>query len=70
MVLIQSGILPKTFIKAQPQSNSSFKHEPPKSIKVDVSGAVTNPEVYTLINGSRVEDAIKAAGGVSLAVDQ
>jgi competence protein ComEA len=33
-------------------------------ITVDVSGAVSNPGVYQLPFGSRVEDAIKAAGGL------
>lgn len=33
-------------------------------ITVDVSGAVTNPGVYQLPFGSRVEDAIEAAGGL------
>lgn len=32
-------------------------------IAVDVSGAVANPGVYFLETGSRVEDAIQAAGG-------
>ena len=35
-----------------------------KSILVDVSGAVSNPGVYSLPEGSRVEDAIKAAGEI------
>ena len=33
------------------------------SIKVDVSGAVAAPGVYTLSFDSRVEDAVQAAGG-------
>ncbi|MBI2020455.1 helix-hairpin-helix domain-containing protein [Candidatus Daviesbacteria bacterium] len=36
-----------------------------KTISVDVSGAVNNPGVYQLKEGDRVEDAIKAAGGIS-----
>ncbi len=36
---------------------------------VDVAGAVVRPGVYTLTQGSRVEDAIKAAGGLSDDVD-
>lgn len=36
-----------------------------KVLAVDVSGAVINPGVYQLQDGSRVEDAIKAAGGLS-----
>lgn len=34
-----------------------------KLISVDVSGAVLNPGVYELKDGSRIEDAIKASGG-------
>lgn len=37
-----------------------------KSILVDVSGAVQKPGVYTLEEDSRVQDAIIAAGGMSL----
>ncbi len=33
--------------------------------KTDVSGAVKNPGVYELSEGSRVEDALSAAGGLS-----
>lgn len=39
-------------------------------ITVDVSGAVTNPGVYSLDQESRVEDAIAAAGGLSGDVDR
>ncbi len=38
-------------------------------IVVDVSGAVTRPGVYHLSGGSRVEEAIAAAGGLSGDVD-
>ncbi|MGD2156038.1 MAG: helix-hairpin-helix domain-containing protein [Anaerolineales bacterium] len=37
----------------------------PASMKIHVSGAVTNPGVYSLSAGSRVQDAIRAAGGIS-----
>ncbi len=33
------------------------------AIKVDISGAVASPGVYSLSSSSRVEDAIKVAGG-------
>ena len=36
----------------------------PEPITIDLSGAVTNPGVYALPVGSRVEDAILAAGGL------
>ncbi len=38
-------------------------------VVVDVSGAVEKPGVYSLPTGSRVEDAIAAAGGLSKEVD-
>ncbi|MFW6110110.1 MAG: helix-hairpin-helix domain-containing protein [Patescibacteria group bacterium] len=41
-----------------------------QEISVHVSGAVSNSGVYQLPEGSRVEDAIRAAGGFSSAVDK
>jgi len=35
-----------------------------ENIKVNIKGAVANPGVYELVTGSRVEDAIKSAGGL------
>ncbi len=43
----------------QNQSQKSLK------IKVDVEGAVKKPKVYDLYDGARIEDAIKAAGGLT-----
>lgn len=40
-----------------------------KSILVHVAGKVKRPDVYPLIQGSRVADAIKAAGGAKKGVD-
>lgn len=37
--------------------------QPQKLISVDVSGAVIRPGVYQLNDGSRIEEAIKIAGG-------
>jgi competence protein ComEA len=42
---------------------------PPQTIVVQVGGAVLHPGVYTLAAGSRVADAIRAAGGYSADVD-
>ncbi len=39
------------------------------ALVVDVEGAVAQPGVHTLAAGSRVSDAIGAAGGYSVAVD-
>lgn len=49
--------------KTTPINNSSFVSV--SSIKVDVQGSVQNPGVYTLPPDSRVEDAIKIAGGLT-----
>jgi len=43
--------------------------DPPSSIVVSVEGAVTRPGVYTLPSGSRVNDALVAAGGVTADAD-
>ena len=40
-----------------------------KTVVVDVAGAVRNPRVVTLPAGSRVYEALKAAGGVRRGVD-
>jgi DNA uptake protein ComE-like DNA-binding protein len=40
------------------------------AITVDIEGAVERPGVYTLPAGSRVEDAITAAGGLGNGVDE
>ncbi len=43
--------------------------DPPSSIVVSVEGAVIRPGVYTLPSGSRVNDALAAAGGVRTDAD-
>ena len=39
------------------------------TIKVHVSGAVTAPGVYSFLEGDRVEDALRAAGGPTAGAD-
>lgn len=39
-------------------------------VKVDIEGAVVSPGLYGLPEGSRVEDAIAAAGGLTANVDE
>lgn len=41
----------------------------PSSLVVDVDGAVSNPGVYELAAGARVNDAIQAAGGLTSEAD-
>lgn len=62
--IFSSGFLskPKTYPKASLVNGANTTTN---QIKIDVSGAVSNPGVYTLSSDSRVEDAIKAAGGFS-----
>jgi competence protein ComEA len=73
--IISSGIVPKTFLKSSkqlPAQVSSGEVSGAKKVfevKVDVSGAVATPGVYTLPVDARVEDAIKAAGGVLKTAD-
>ena len=54
--------LPSAESKASPSPDSSSESA---ALIVDVSGAVLNPGVYELKEGSRVDDAIQAAGGLS-----
>jgi len=42
----------------------------PPRIKIDIAGAVVNPGVYELRKGSRVEDALSTAGGLSDQADR
>jgi competence protein ComEA len=41
-----------------------------KEIKVDISGAITNPGVYDLKEGSRIQDLLVLAGGLSVTADR
>src|SRR5437016_11370676 len=63
-VLIETA----TDAQATPQptggnSSSTTPGPTPSQIAVYVSGAVNRPGVYVLPAGSRVDDAVKAAGG-------
>lgn len=60
--------------QTQSSSTSSERSEPSSSqesslLVVDVKGAVKNPGLYTLENGSRVNDAVMAAGGLTKEAD-
>lgn len=62
LVFINSSI-------AQDNEEIVFQHTTPikstKKIYIDISGAVMNPDVYELEENSRLQDVIKAAGGLS-----
>src|SRR5688572_30589471 len=64
--VVSSGVLQKTFVKSTqyPASNPA-QVSSGREVKVDISGAVVNPGVYSLSSEARVEDAIKKAGGVT-----
>lgn len=66
LVLIVGGIFTSGLNRSQPKTfPKESLIENKKAISVDVSGAVSRPGVYQLKDGSRIEDAIKAAGGFS-----
>ncbi len=70
IVLIVGGIVTSN-LTSKPKAAASFpkesivKQAAPAGVKIDVSGAVSNPGVYPMEADSRVEDAIKKAGGFS-----
>ena len=68
-VLIIGGILASGLNKSVGRRAGDFPKESlmdsQKLISIDVSGAVQKSGVYQLKDGSRIEEAIKAAGGFS-----
>ncbi len=73
-VLIGLGFLIPRLNLFQPEpvfeSAAQSQTQEPLEIKVDISGAVTKPDVYQLADGSRIEDAIDAAGGLNASADK
>lgn len=69
--IFSSGVLSKVFIKSTktPVTISQASLASNTTVKVDVSGEVNSPGVYALSSSSRVEDALKAAGGVADSAD-
>lgn len=64
LVLIIGGIFTSGINKVQPKVYPKDSLvDAQKIISVDVSGAVAKPGVYQLKDGSRIEDAVVAAGG-------
>jgi competence protein ComEA len=52
-------------VPAEATPETPATDDAPSAVRVDVSGAVRSPAVYGLEAGSRVEDAIGAAGGLT-----
>lgn len=63
--LLASGVI--LLVARQPQGQPFVLHAapPPAPLRVHVGGEVIHPGVYSLEEGSRVEDAVLAAGGFS-----
>ncbi len=71
LVLIIGGAVSSNLFKATPKSYPKESLvEGTQKISVDVSGAVNKAGVYQLSDGSRIEEAISAAGGLSTEADQ
>ena len=70
-IILSIVLLVKSTQTTTPIQFSSDTTEASRSatITVDIEGAVVNPGVYTLPAGSRVEDAIVAAGGLGSGAD-
>ncbi|HFU4459375.1 TPA: helix-hairpin-helix domain-containing protein [Streptococcus suis] len=51
------------------EETSTEVSEDPSQLVVDVKGAVAKPGLYTLEEGSRVNDAVEAAGGLNSQAD-
>ncbi len=51
------------------EETSTEESEEPSQLVVDVKGAVTEPGIYYLDAGSRVNDAVEAAGGLTSQAD-
>lgn len=65
LVLIIGGIFSSGLVKSKPKNfpKESLVSDQ-KMVVVDVSGAVSKPGVYKFSEGSRIEDAVSAAGGI------
>lgn len=71
LVLIIGGVFASGLNKQQPKTfPKESLAESQKLISIDVSGAVEKPGVYKLTDGSRIEQAIQAAGGFSKEANQ
>lgn len=69
LILILSSARPDNPIEFSPPAGGEGSPSASFALTVDIAGAVVEPGVYTLPFGSRVEDAIEAAGGISADAD-
>lgn len=65
------GLERSTALESAADEGAAAKSEPvaEKTIVVHVDGAVAQPGVFTLVDGSRVNDAVLAAGGLTEEAD-
>lgn len=64
IVLIIGGLFSSNLFAPKKAFNTKSSSYVPSTIRIDISGAIISPGVYTLQTGSRVEEALKAAGGL------
>ena len=65
LILVYFLLIKEPIIKEVKVEAKTIKNEvKPKSVKVDIKGAILNPGVYELDEGARVIDVINIAGGL------
>jgi competence protein ComEA len=69
-LLVAKGDSSEITFQSGEQQSISEKKKPFKEIVVDVEGAVLKPGIYKLQEGSRVQDALIAAGGMDEHADR
>ncbi|MBP9716694.1 MAG: ComEA family DNA-binding protein [Candidatus Levybacteria bacterium] len=71
LILVVVGVFQYIFQKPdEPALIVEQAKSPEQKILVDIEGAVINPGVYQLSQGSRIVDALAAAGGMSEQADR
>lgn len=75
LILLSTGLIASFSSKPEEltfKSKSAGESSLPvqKTLKVDVAGAVVKPGVYELLENSRIQDALIAAGGLSVDADR